>query len=279
MDRIWIGEPVGDWDAAYDNSAAVAGSDALGARWAADAAAFRAALGDRAETATPYGDGPRQHYDLFRPQGEPRGLVVFVHGGYWKAQAIASWSHYAAGALARGYAVAVPEYTLCPAVRIADITREIGAFLEVIARRVAGPLHLTGHSAGGHLVARMACADAPLSPGVAARVGAVVSISGVHDLRPLISTAMNEVLQLDDAAARAESPALLTPRPGARLTCLAGGAELPEFRRQNALLANVWSGLGAVTEAFEAPGRHHFDVIDLLTDPDSRLVALLTPEA
>jgi hypothetical protein len=120
------------------------------------------------------------------------------------------------------------------------------------------------------------CEGAPLAAGVAARVARVVSVSGVHDLRPLLRTAMNAVLRLDAAEAAAESPALLTPREGLRLTAWVGGAELPEFRRQTALIANVWTGLGADAEAVEANGRHHFDVIDDLADPASALVARLT---
>lgn len=278
-ETIWTGgAPIGDYDAAYANGAAVADSAAYAPRWLAEAAPFRErmTLAGRARLAVPYGDQPRQHYDLFLPEEKPAGLVVFVHGGYWKGQAIAAWSHFAAGALARGFAVALPEYTLCPDTTIPAITREIGSFLDNVAGAVDGPIHLSGHSAGGHLVSRMLCADAPIAAATAARIGRAVSISGVHDLRPLLRTAMNDVLGLDLATARAESPALLEPRDDVRLVCLVGGAELAEFRRQNALLANAWHGLGARVSAVEAPGRHHFDVVDELLDPRSRLVAALT---
>lgn len=278
-EAIWTGgEPIADYDAAYANGAAVADSASYAPRWRADAASFRdrLTLEGRARLGIPYGDGPRRHYDLFLPEGAPAGLVVFVHGGYWKGQAIAAWSHFASGALARGFAVALPEYTLCPETTIPAITSEIGSFLDAVAGEIDGPIRLSGHSAGGHLVSRMLCTDAPIAAATAERIDATVSISGVHDLRPLLRTAMNDVLGLDLATARAESPALLEPRPGVLLTCLAGGAELPEFRRQNALLANAWHGLGARVRAVEAPGRHHFDIVDELLDPQSPLVAALT---
>jgi arylformamidase len=38
-----------------------------------------------------------------------------------------------------------------------------------------------------------------------------MSISGVHDLRPMLRTAMNQSLKIDMAEAHAESPALLEP--------------------------------------------------------------------
>ncbi len=73
----------------------------------------------------------------------------------------------------------------------------------------------------------------------------------------------------------AESPALLEPMPGARLTCWVGGAERSEFIRQNALLANVWTGLGASTATVVEPDRHHFSIVDGLADPDHPLTQAL----
>ena len=278
-DETWTGgAPIADYDAAYDNGGSIANASSYLPRWQAEARAFREALtaAGRAELGVSYGDKPRQHYDLFRPESEPKGLVVFVHGGYWKAQEIGNWSHFAGGALARGFAVVLPEYTLCPEATIPEITREIGRFLDQVAARIEGPIRLSGHSAGGHLVTRMLCTNAPIAAETATRIDRTASISGCHDLRPIMLTGMNAVLGLDEQTARAESPALLEPRAGIDLLCVAGGAELAEFRRQNALLANVWHGFGGKTRAAEIAGRHHFDVVDDLLDPVSELVAYLT---
>jgi len=270
--------PLTDFDAAYANSAAIAGSQSYPPRWAAAAAVFRENLtsAGRARLDCVYGPAPRNRYDLFFPDAAPLGLVVFVHGGYWKAFDKSLWSHLAEGALQRDYAVAMPSYTLCPDATIGAIAREIGAFLDHVADEVPGPIRLSGHSAGGHLVSRMLCTDTPIARATADRIDRTVSISGVHDLRPLLATGMNDIFRLDLAEARAESPALLEPRANIDITCLVGGAELGEFRRQNALLANVWHGFGVLTRAVERPGQHHFDVIDELRDPASELVAILT---
>jgi len=263
-----------DWDDAYANGPHIPGASDYPPRWATSAAAFRESMtaAGRAELDLPYGPAARERFDLFRPEGEPRGLAVFVHGGYWMAFDKSSWSHLAAGALARGWAVALPSYTLCPEARIAGITLQIGRAIAAAAKRVAGPLVLSGHSAGGHLVTRMACRDGPLAEPLRGRLARVVSISGLHDLRPLLRTRMNDTLRMDPAEAAAESAALGSPLDGMSLCCWVGEAERPEFRRQNALLANIWTGLGARTEAVEAPGRHHFDVIEDLADPASALV-------
>jgi hypothetical protein len=140
---------------------------------------------------------------------------------------------------------------------------------------VEGPLMLTGHSAGGHLASRMVTATTPLPADVAKRIRRVVSISGIHDLRPIMRTGMNTTLALDEEEALAESPALLRPMNGARITCWAGGGERAEFLRQTMLLANIWTGLGATTSAVIEPDRHHFDVVDGLADPAHPLTQTL----
>lgn len=269
-----------DWDNAYANGANIAASDRWPAAWVEPAQAFRDALSaeGRARLDVAYGDRTRNRLDLFLPAAQPKGLVVFVHGGYWKAFDKSFWSHLAAGAVAHGYAVAMPSYTLCPETSIAGIVREIGAAIDNAAALVDGPLMLTGHSAGGHLVSRMVTATTPLAPAVARRIRHVVSISGVHDLRPLMRTDMNTALKLDEAEALAESPALLRPMDDARITCWVGGGERAEFLRQSALLANIWTGLGATTATVVEPDRHHFSIVDGLADPKHALTRTLVAE-
>ena len=111
-----------DMDLAYANGAFIAGAEGYTPRWAAKAEAFRQALGPRALLDLAYGLGERCRFDLFLPEDAPLGTVVFVHGGYWKAFDRKLWSHLAAGPLARGWAVAMPSYTLAPEARIAQMT-------------------------------------------------------------------------------------------------------------------------------------------------------------
>ncbi len=267
---------IADWDAAYDNMAHVVDGAAYPARWAAAAAAFRAGLpADRRRTGLPYGRHPRERVDVFLPEGKALGVVIFVHGGYWRRFEPDLFAHLAAGPLGRGWAVAMPGYPLAPGARIGAMSRSVTEAVIQTAAALPGPIVVAGHSAGGHLAARLVCADAALPERVAARILRVVSISGVHDLRPFLRLALNAVLRLDAAEAEAESPALLVPREGVRVQAWVGGAELPEFGRQAALLANVWAGLRAETSLVIAPGRHHFDVIAPMADAESELVAAL----
>lgn len=252
-----------DMDREYRNGAFIPGSDALPALWAAQAAAFRNSLGARAQLALPYGPAPRNRFDLFLPEATPLGLMVFVHGGYWLETDRDLWSHLAEGAVARGWACAMPSYTLAPQARIAQITTEVDAAIVAAAALVAGPLVVTGHSAGGHLAARMGCTDR--SNALTTRITRVVPISPLAELEPLRQTEMNSDLQLDDAEIAAESPARLPLSTQAHVWV--GGIERPAFLWQARTLAENWACDWTVD-----PNRHHFDVIDALTDATSPLL-------
>lgn len=102
-----------NWDDAYINGAYIAGGNTYPEKWAKAADEFRQKQlqTGHAKLDIAYGHLPRNRLDLFMPKATPRGLAVFVHGGYWLAFDKSSWSHLAGGALAHGFAVALPSYT------------------------------------------------------------------------------------------------------------------------------------------------------------------------
>lgn len=261
-------------DDAYANHTHIKNADSYPPRWSDMAASFRHRLSGegRARLGVPYGPTERQACDIFTPEGPAQGLVIFVHGGYWRRFDRSFWSHLAAGPLGRGWSVAMPSYDLCPEVRIADITTQIARAVEMLAAQVPGPIALAGHSAGGHLVARM-LAPGQLSEATAARIARATPISPVSDLRPLLQTAMNDDcfhMTMEDAIA--ESPVFMQDRHAVPVTVWVGADELPAFLDQARWLSEAWS----CPLHIEA-GTHHFDVIDGLAHPDSALVADILP--
>ena len=268
-----MSEAITDWSDEYDNVGHI--PDAMGfiEKWPKLAEAFR----DDADLQIniPYENKERNLFDLFHPQGRAKGLFIFVHGGYWLRFDKSYWSHLATGPLAKNYEVAMPSYTLCPDAKISEITSEIAASIEAAAERIEGPIILCGHSAGGHLVMRQICEDSTLDANVMARVERVISISGVHDLRPLLNIVQNGTINLSEEEALKESPALLTPKLNIPVDCIVGADERPEFIRQNDLLANIWRGMGVATNTIHVDGKHHFDVIDDLINPDGIICSTL----
>ena len=248
-------------DDAYANAAYIPGGADYPDLWARQAADFRSTA--RAEIDLVYGESKRAHFDLFHPDRLARGVVVFVHGGYWLRFDKSFWSHLAAGPLAQGWAVAMPSYDLCPDVTISQIGDQIAAAVAVIAARVPGPVRLVGHSAGAQLVARIAAR--PAVGDWQDRLEQVVPVSPVADLAPLMQTTMNTDLGITADVAKTQSPVHL-PAPKAPVTVWVSGAERPAFLAQAKLLAQVWDA-----PLVTVPERHHFDVIEDLAVADSDL--------
>lgn len=259
-----------DLSDAYENRAYIPGGDEYPPRWMAQAAAFRDA--HDVQELSGFHTGTRRAVDMVTPGGAAEGTVIFVHGGYWRAFDKSVWTHLAAGAVQCGWRVALPGYTLCPEVRIRDITRQIAEAVAAVARATDGPITLTGHSAGGHLVARM-LAPGMLSDDVLERITRVAPISMLSDLRPLLQTAMNADLRLDAEEAEEESP-LLQPRPDTEVALWVGAEERPAFLDQSRWLSEAWG-----VPQHILPGRHHFDVIEPMEDAQSGLVRFLTGHA
>ncbi|PRY25505.1 alpha/beta hydrolase family protein [Aliiruegeria haliotis] len=253
---------------AYDNADFIPDGHSYFPRWAAAAEAFRAALpASRQRLDRVYGPHPSQAFDLFLPEGTPEGLMVFIHGGFWRLSGRKDWSHLAKGFLGNGWAVAIPSYPLAPEVRIAEITRSIAHAMPVMAAEVAGPIIISGHSAGGHLTCRMLCPDVDLPRDVSARISGILPISPLADLNPLIMLPMNADLRIDAAEADTESP-ILHPEPTCPVQIVVGSAERQSFIDQAIRLADVWNR----SDLSISDGCHHFDVIDPLEDPRSEMV-------
>ncbi len=262
-----------DWNDAFNNMGHVEGSHALPGFWAERAAEYRAQV--RIEADIRYGSAEREVFDLIWPESTPKGLLIFVHGGFWMRLDKSYWTDLAEGARARGWAVAIPSYTLTPEARISDITRQIGAAIEASGQQVDGPIRLAGHSAGGHLVTRMICENSPLSNASRTRIEYVLSISGLHDLRPLRQTAMNDTLMLSRSEAAEESPALLVPIAGIEVGIWVGGGERPEFIRQSRLLDMIWSGMDVNTDLVIDGNHNHFTILEGLKSPNAQICEAL----
>lgn len=256
----------------YANAAYIPNAEGFLTHWEDAAREYREAehsLG-RAQLNLSYGNHPEQVFDLFFPAGQPLGLLVFVHGGYWMRFGRRDFSHLARGATLNDWAVALPSYPLAPEATIPEITQSVVSAINTAAARVAGPIVLTGHSAGGHLVARMGQANIGLLEVVYDRITRIVPVSPVSDLRPLMQTSMNETLKLTTITAKSESPALHLKPKNIGLHVWVGANERPVFIEQAELLATKWKS----TLTLE-PSRHHFDVIEGLEDPNSPLINVL----
>ena len=225
-----------------------------------------------------YGSGRQETLDLFVPAIPARGTLMFIHGGYWRALDKAEHAFVAPVFVAAGFAVAVVNYDLCPVVTIAAIVdqcrRAVTWLVNEGPRRGApAPLVVAGHSAGGHLTAMMYATDWRAKGLAQAPFAGGVSLSGLHDLAPLVLYSHNADFRLDDAEARRMSPVNLGALADVPLMIAVGADETPEFVRQSRLLWDAWprNRPANMKAPLAIAGRHHFSVVLDYTDPASAL--------
>ena len=265
----------------YNNRAAVPDHPRWLARCAELSAAAMASLAPRRDVR--YGPNPKETLDLFLPATPARGTLAFIHGGYWRTLDKADFAFVATPFVAQGYAVANINYDLCPAVTLATIVDECRRAVAWLAREgsrngAPAPLVLAGHSAGGHLVAMMYATDWAARGLAAAPFVGGVTLSGVHDLSPLVLFTHNADLRLDDAEAARVSPVNHAPSVDAPLVVAVGANETSEFIRQSALLWKAWPSThpAAMREFLAIRERHHFNVVLDYTDAESALAKATT---
>ena len=282
FDPAWL-------DRMYNNRALVPDHAAYFERWAAESQAARKRLPCQVDV--PYGNHAGDMLDVFPAagfgsQGVKPGkgapVLVFIHGGYWRALDKSDHSFVAPPLTEAGACVVVPNYALCPAVTIPDITMQMVKALawtwRHIARYGGDPSRITvaGHSAGGHLAAMLLLCDWKAYAGdlPSDLVKNALSISGLYDLEPVRHTPfLKDSLKLTPEQVAKASPALLpAPRRGT-LYSVAGADESAEFLRQNLLIQQAW-GEGVVPVCESHLRRNHFSALDALTEPDHRLHGL-----
>lgn len=152
-----------------------------------------------------YGPDPSQFGELWLPEGEARGTVVILHGGFWRAQYdLSRMRPLAADLAARGYAAWNLEYRRSSAGggwpgTFADVAAGVDLLADLPVS--TDQLVAVGHSAGGHLgvwaAGRIGLPDG--LPGARPRVAlaGVVSLAGVLALADCARDGLGEDAALE----------------------------------------------------------------------------------
>jgi len=268
--------PATYYDAQYNARAAVPDHPAIFARWASAAAAAR--TGPHARCNLVYGPTRAEQLDFFPAREANAPLLVFLHGGFWRALDKSDFSWIAPPYNARGISVAVVNYGLAPATTMEDIVRQCLRASDWLWHHAARlgfareRMIVSGHSAGGHLGAMMLCAEwarwGSDLPHDLYRGG--VLVSGLYDLDPVMrSPLLNVDLRLTPERVAALSPLYLPPAATVPVITAVGGRESDEFKRQTACYREAWPELQR--DHIEGACDHHMSICERLAEPGHAL--------
>lgn len=264
-------------DAQYNARRSVPAFDAFVARWLADSE--RAVADLTCTLDVPYGESAVEKLDIFHPRGGgPAPILMFFHGGYWRA-GDKSWFRFLARPFVEAGAMfVIPKYGLCPDHEMDELVaqcRRAVAWTHRHASKYGGDnarLFVSGHSAGGHITGMMLATDWASAEDLPCdTIKGVTGISGLYDLEPIRLSHVNEPLRLTEASAERNSPVkqpLPVEKPTALLTF--GGLESDEYGRQATVYADTLRQAGSTPTSFKVEGHHHFSILDAFANPQHR---------
>ena len=264
----------------FNPRAAVADFDTFLAARIRDSAAFRARTRCFANLA--YGTGSREVLDIFPADEADAPVMIYTHGGYWRAMSKEDMSIFAEPLLAAGATVVMLEYELCPKVTLTDIVQQIRAGIAWSWRHVAeyggdpSRLFLSGSSAGGHLVGMALAHNWKNAEGIPNDfIKGAVAITGVMDTYPVLHIAANEQIRLTPATARENNPMLHPPIVPAPLIVAVGADESSGWRQMSRDYYEMCRARGVNCEFHEIPGTHHLSITETIAEAGSTLQRLV----
>lgn len=277
---VYLGYDQEALDAQYNNQQRIPRFAEHVAGWKAASERARAEL--KGTFDVPFGPSPTETVDIFVPPRAkgPAPVHVFYHGGYWRAFEARDFSFVARPFVEAGAVAVIVNYALLPKVRMGELVRQCRAALAWVEANIARyggdptRIHISGHSAGGHLVAQVLARDpdgAFALPGVTS----AVAISGVYDLEPMRLCFLQETLQLTEDEVRRYGAVLNPPAVKLPLAILYGGEESEEFARQADAFAAACGRNGVAGTVEAAPGRHHMSVLTAATEKGSDVAGVL----
>jgi len=241
----------------------------------------------------PGADPAKHRLDLFRQEGKTGvPVLIFFHGGVWQQGDKSEYRNIGEAFAARGILTAVANYRLTPAVRHPEHVRDAARAVAWMTRHAAefggrpDRVVLSGHSAGGHLVALLLFDPRYLrAEGVDPEgLGGVIPLSGIFDLtRPIDDSPEGGFARFiyppfgeDRGGLEAASPTQYLHATHVPLLIVLAGEDYKDMQAQSRRFAEALKARGVQVRFETVPGRGHFELVQAIGtkgDPTTDLIA------
>ena len=270
--RVWLDMDQKELDDAYDQAVYAPNSQQVALRRSVNSAAVRARLKPQRLA---YGATPIEALDLYTTKQPDAPVMVFIHGGAWRA---GSAKDNAEGA--ELFVNAGAHFVVLDFINVIEAGGSLFPMVEQVCRAVAfvyrnaatfggdpERLYLSGHSSGAHLAGCVVTHDwsaAGLPPDL---LKGALLISGMYDLAPVRLSKRSAYVAFTDAMERELSPQRHIARLGTPLILGHGTNETPEFQRQTRDFHAAIVAAGKPAELLVADGYNHFELLETLSNP------------
>ena len=227
----------------------------------------------------PYGKNALQSLDIFPSPLLDSPVLVFIHGGYWKALDKKSYHFVAAPYVDQNISVCLINYRLMPQVNMQSLLQDLRDSLLWIQANISqyhgNPerMVLSGHSAGGHL-ALMAYL---MNPDLQSSIKGICSLSGIFDLAPIKNSYLNQDLGLSQEDVESFSVA---NKDFSQLKCptllSVGASETDLFIDESRNLFEQQK-TKAPLSYYEYPELNHYEIVHKLGEGESPLAQFIFP--
>jgi arylformamidase len=274
MQRVFLDYDQKALDDAYDQAVYAPNRDQVLLRRDRGSQLARERLGEPRRLA--YGPGRNEQLDFFAARAPSAPILVFIHGGAWRAGRARDYSAPAEMLLDAGAHYAVLDFDNtgdCDGdlFVMADQVRRAVAWMHRNAVELGGDatrLHVAGGSSGAHLGGVVAATpwekDFGLPPDI---VKSFTLCSGMYDLRGPRLSKRSAYVRFTDAMEDALSPQRHLEHIRAPVTLLYGSLETPEFKRQAQEFAAALRAAGKAVRLIHAEGYNHFEIQETLANP------------
>jgi arylformamidase len=272
--RVYLDYDQEALDAAYNQAAYAPNMEALNLRRRQLSAEARRHLPPALRLA--YGPTEIEQLDVFQADRANAPIVVFLHGGAWRAQVAANYSFLAETFLGAGAHFVAPDF-----VPVTDAGGDLFVMVDQVRRAVAwvyenaagfggdaSRIYAGGHSSGSHLGSCLVMTDWQRDFGLPHDVVKAAALcSGMYDLHPVSLSARSNYVAFSDKMVDELSAIRHLDRINVPLLIGYGSNETPEFQRQARDFAAAAQHAGKPVELLMGEGYNHFEIMETFANP------------